>query len=193
MFYARLKVALSSFWEETRGSIMVESVLSLPLLFWCMAATYEFFEVHRYKSAREKATYTLADMISREQSNTGITAVYLDNALTLFNQISNDDGINQIRVSVIRFDELNNKYEISWSQVRGTGSLNALTTGDVADAHAELPILDHGEEVILVESRSNYDPLFDVGLAEIDVETRIFTAIRFAPQVCFEGQCGPQA
>ena len=188
MLYARLKVAVTSFWEETRGSIMIESVITLPLLFWCMAATYEFFEVHRYKSAREKATYTIADMISREQANTGVTSIYMDNALTLFNQISNDDGINQLRVSVIRYDDINNKFRISWSQVRGTGSMNALTDADVADAQDELPILDHGEEVILVESKSNYDPLFDVGLADINVETRIFTAVRFAPQVCFEGQ-----
>jgi|SRR6056297_295567 len=193
MLYARFKVAFRSFWDDTRGSIMVESVLSLPLLFWVTAATFEFFEIHRYTSAREKATYTIADMISRETSNAGITSIYMDNALTLFDEISNDEGINQLRVSVVRFNANDNKFEISWSQVRGVGSLTTLSTPDVAEDHARLPIMDHGEEVILVESLSSYQPLFNVGIDDVDIETRIFTAIRFAPQICYEGACGPQA
>lgn len=193
MLLARVKVAWSEYWEDTRGSMMVESVLSLPLLFWVMAATFEFFEVHRYKSVREKATYTVADILSRENSAAGITGTYLDNALVLFNEMSNDDNANQLRVSVIRFNGTDNKYEISWSHTRGTGPLTALTTADVQSAHSSLPILDNGEEIILVESQSHYNPLFDVGLDDFVIDTRIFTAIRFSPQLCFEGTCGPQA
>ena len=192
MLLARVKVAWSEFWEDTRGSMMVEAVLSLPLLFWVLAATFEFFEVHRYKSVREKATYTVADILSRENSSVGITGTYLDNALILFDEMSNDDTQNQIRVSVIQFNGTDNKYEISWSQTRGPGPLEALTNADVASAHDSLPILDNGAEVILVESRSHYNPVFDVGLDDLVVETRLFTAIRFSPQLCFEGACGPQ-
>lgn len=192
MLIARMKVVWSEYWEDTRGSMMVESVLSLPLLFWVMAATFEFFEVHRYKSAREKATYTVADILSRENSAVGITSTYLDNALVLFNEMSNDDATNQIRVSVVRFNGTDNKYEISWSHTRGTGPMTPLTTSDVQNAHATLPILDNGEEVVLVESESHYKPLFDVGLEDFVIDTRLFTAIRFAPQLCYEGKCGPQ-
>lgn len=192
MLIARLKVVWAEYWQDTRGSMMVESVLCLPLLFWVMAATFEFFEVHRYKSAREKATYTVADILSRENSAVGVTSTYLDNALILFNEMSNDDATNQIRISVIQFNATDDKYEISWSDTRGTGPMVALTTADVENAHATLPILDNGEEVILVESQSQYTPVFDVGLDQMVISTRLFTAIRFAPQLCFEGACGPQ-
>jgi len=190
MFMARLKVSLASFLKETRGSLTVEAVIAVPLLFWIMAATFDFFEVHRYKSAREKATFTIADMISRETAPTGITSVYLDNAKVLFDEITNDDGVNQIRVSIVSYDADTDDYGVAWSQVRGTGSLVPLTDGDVQNAHATLPAVSDGEEIILVESTSGYNPLFNVGLNDVTIGTRVFSAIRFAPQICYEGTCG---
>lgn len=190
MFWLRLKILIADFRDDVRGSFMVESVIALPLLFWTICATYEFFEVHRYKNVREKATYTIADMLSREQDV--IDDVYVDNTKVLFDGISNDAGINQLRLSVVRYDEDDDVYEVVWSEVRGTGKLNALDDADVANAHDTLPILGDGEEVILVESASNYDSLFDLVLRDtINIETRVFTAIRFAPQLCFESCSQP--
>lgn len=189
MLLARLKVSLRSFCKETCGTITLETVIVLPLLFWSAAATFEFFEVHRYKSVREKATYTVADMISRETSAAGLNSVYLDNAKILFDEISNDAGVNQIRVSIVTYDGVTDEYGISWSQVRGTGSLAPLTDGDVQNAHSELPIVPNGEEFILVESKSTYDPLFTVGLTDVDINTRTFTAVRAPQKICYEGQC----
>lgn len=193
MLLARAKVTLRSFWEETRGSLMVESVLSLPLLFWVTAATFDFFEVHRYKSVREKASFTVADMISRETADTGLTSIYLDNAKLLFDEITNDDGTNQVRISIVVYDQQTNTFSIAWSQIRGTGSFSPLTDGDVQNAHDELPIVSDGEEIILVESNSVYEPLFNVGLNDVTIETRVFTAVRFSPQICYEDSCAHQS
>lgn len=60
------KLCFYRFCREERGSVTVEAVITLPLLIWAIGATYEFFEVHRYQSARDKASYTIADMLSRE-------------------------------------------------------------------------------------------------------------------------------
>ena len=185
MIWQRIKTRLTEFRDDTSGSFMVESVIALPLLFWTLCATFEFFEVHRYKSVREKATYTIADMISREQGV--VTDIYVDNAKTLFDEIANDTGTNQIRISIIQFNGSNELYEIAWSEVRGSGSLLALSSADVANDHNKLPALEDGEQVILVESVSDYDSLFDLVLSDtINIETRVFTSIRFAPQICFD-------
>ena len=186
-----LKRVIRRFCGERDGSVMVETVICLPLLVWALVATWEFFEIHRYKSAREKATYTIADMYSRETSS--INTTYMNNTMKLFDAISNDDGVNQIRVSVVQYDIDADQYAIRWSEVRGSGGdLAPLTNSDVASAHAMLPIMNDGEELILVESESDYVPTFNVGLGNIvPVETRIFTKIRFAAQLCWEGTyCG---
>jgi hypothetical protein len=188
MFWHDLKLRLQDFRNDERGSFMVESVIALPLLFWTVAATFEFFEVHRYKSVREKATYTIADMISREQD--AVTDVYMDNAKALFDIITGDDGINQLRVSIIRYDGDDEEYEIFWSKVRGTGTMDELDDNDVADDHDRLPVLADGEDVIVVESVSRYNSLFNLVISDpFTIETRVFTSIRFAPQICFDA-CG---
>jgi len=98
------KTWASRFRNEERGSVMVEAVITLPLLIWAVGATYEFFELYRYNSARDKASYTIADMISRE--NAAITPLYIDNAKIVFDTIANDRGANSLRVSVVKFDSI---------------------------------------------------------------------------------------
>lgn len=182
-----MKRVIRRFCGERDGSVMVETVICLPLLVLGLVATWEFYEIHRYKSAREKATYTIADMISRETA--GITDTYIDNAKKLYDGITNDDGVNQIRVSVVRFDLAANEYYIRWSETRGNGTYSDLTNADVATAHATLPILGDGEDLILVESESDYKPTFKVGLGgSVNIDTRIFTKPRFTGQVCYEGE-----
>ena len=187
MYMQVIKSYIRDYVEDDRGTVMVETVITLPMLFWGLTAMFEFFEIHRFQSTRDKATYTIADMISRE--NDVITDVYIDNALVLFNAIADDYATNQIRVSVIEFDETGNQYQVNWSEVRGSGSMAVLRDIDVFDQHATLPVMDDGEQLILVESEADYRTIFDVGFSDtMSVTTRVFTSIRFAPQMCFD-QC----
>ena len=66
-FIRRLAARLTAFRDETCGSWTVEMVVTMPIMIWGLVATYEFFEIHRYQSVRDKATYTIADMFSREE------------------------------------------------------------------------------------------------------------------------------
>ena len=180
-----LKKRLGAFGRREDGTVMVEVVMTLPLLFLALMATHEFFEVHRYNSARDKATYTVSDMLSRELAPVDDT--YIDNTMTLFNEIANDSGANQIRVSVVKYDIDDDEYSIVWSEVRGTGDMIALTTAEVMNDHDTLPTMADGEEVILVESESVYQAWFDVGLRNnLKIETRVITSPRFVPQVVWE-------
>ncbi|KRS18831.1 TadE/TadG family type IV pilus assembly protein [Roseovarius indicus] len=185
MSWLYLKHLLKTFRDDERGSFMVESVIAFPLLFWTLCATYEFFEVHRYKSVRIKATYTVADLLSREQSV--VNETYMDNVKILFDEISNDAGNNQVRVTIVRYDADDDQYDVAWSKVRGTGRMRELRSADTASQHDRLPVMNDGEEVIVVESVSEYDSLFGLVFSEkINIDTRVFTSLRFAPQLCFE-------
>ncbi|QIE45167.1 pilus assembly protein [Pseudohalocynthiibacter aestuariivivens] len=175
------------FRDDETGTVTLETVLTLPLLFWALAATYEFFELHRYNSARDKASYTIADMISREMQT--ITPTYLDSAKTVFDTMTNDEGDNQMRISVVKYDADSDQYAVRWSQVRGDGTFDPLTNADVRNSHETLPVMRDGEEVIVMESRSTYPPIFDVGINDgMMIETRVLTSPRFAPQIVWENE-----
>ncbi|WP_120501793.1 TadE/TadG family type IV pilus assembly protein [Roseovarius sp. EL26] len=199
MLYQLIRLQLSRFSKETSGSATVEFVVTLPLMVLLLGATYEFFEAHRYRSVRDKATYTIADMVSREQGEDAdttvdnaeefITDTYVDNSLRLFDEITNDNGVNQIRISMVQFiagdavDDLGT-YVIEWSEVRGTGTMNALTNADLENAHDRLPLRANGQYLLMVESKSAYEPVFEVGFNdELEISTRVFTDLRFAPQL----------
>ncbi|SLN13791.1 TadE-like protein [Roseovarius albus] len=201
MIFKSIKSHLLGYRNDTEGSAMVEFAVTLPLLILLLGATYEFFEAHRYRSVRDKATYTIADMISREQGEGEdinvdrpeefITDTYIDNSLRLFDEITNDNGANQIRVSMIQFiagdpdnEDDPGTYVSEWSEVRGTGTMTALKDVDVANSHDTLPIRSNGQFLLMVESESKYVPIFDVGFNEdMRVSTRVFTDLRFAPQL----------
>ena len=188
MFMSRLKSRLSRFREDTSGVVTVEMVITMPLLIWALAATYDFFEIHRHRAVREKATYTVADMFSREQAP--VTESYMEGARDLFNTMTNDDDPVQIRVTVVVYDEDDDKYSVVWSRVRGTGELTALTDADLISGGIPLPRMIDGQQLVLVNSHSIYNPAFNVGLSRnMPVQTSQFMNLRFAPQLCFENTC----
>ncbi|MCZ0811751.1 MAG: TadE/TadG family type IV pilus assembly protein [Pseudomonadota bacterium] len=182
MLIARMKSFLARFRDCASGTVTVETVVIVPILFWTLSATFEFFEMYRYKSVREKASYTIVDMISREQ--TSVSASYIDNTKTLFDDFTNDFGENQMRVSIITYNSEDDEYAIVWSEVRGDGPLDELTDASVKTRHDILPIMGNGEHLIQIESYSEYEAHLSVGFSDsIPMQTRVFTSPRFAEQV----------
>lgn len=183
---------LRRFWKKECGTAAMETVVMFPFLFMGLTFSYEYYDMFRYQSVREKATYTVADMLSRETSVVNDT--YIDNVKVLFDLMTNDTGNNQVRVTVVRYhlDPANSvdEFELRWSEVRGSGDLTPLTTADVRNSHASLPQMVDGQEIILVETFSEYDPVVTAGFSGgTEIETRMFVPLRFAAQLCFEGVC----
>ena len=194
MYISSIKRALRRFSKSERGTVTMETVVMLPFLFTGLIMSYEFFDVFQFKNTREKATYTIADMLSRE---TGIvTDTYIDNTKVLFDTLTGNRGINQIRTSVVRYhndpDQNLDEFDLRWSEVRGDGDLQKLTSADVKDAHAAFPNLTDGQDLILVETQSIYDLGISLGLfTDTPVTTSMFMNLRFAPQLCFTDVCTP--
>lgn len=182
----RLHDALLRFRKGTEGVMAVEMVILLPALMWMIATSFELYEVHRHKAIRIKATYTVADLLSREmiQADTDL----LNTAKIIFDQQTMDNRVTQVRMSVVRYIGATETYAVMWSQLRGEGPMTALTTAEVANAHDQLPTLAGGEELIIVESTSVYQPTLGYPGLNNDyaVNTRVFSGIRFLPQLCFE-------
>lgn len=174
------------FLRREDGTIAIEAMIVMPLLFWTYLSMFSIFDAFRMYSINQKAAYTIGDAISRE--TVPIDGQYLDGAQNLFEYLSRAQGKSSIRVSSVWYDASADEYHSDWSQVRGT--VDALADADVKYWHEKLPVLPDNDRLVLVETWSEYDPPFNTGLEERQIRNFVFTRPRYAPRVCWQ-TCNP--
>lgn len=175
---------LKAFRRETEGMVSVEFAFYAPFLLLIFASIYTYFDAFKQESANLKAAYTVSDLISRETN--AINNDYIDSMHKLTELLIRSDSAISLRVSVIRWDEADNRYYVDWSVVRGT-ALSAWADGTISDVESNLPTMPDQERVILVETQNNVDTAFQIGLPSMEIFNFVFTRPRFAPQIVFEG------
>ncbi len=177
----QLITRLKSFAADTRGSVSVEFVMVMPFLFWAYMATYVFFDGYRQSAVNLKAAYTISDLISRETDV--ITEDYISSMHSLMQLMTRTSSQVDLRITVIRWSQADNRYYVDWSTNRGYDfNLSDATIGDI---EAKLPVMPDNERVILVETINTFVPLFNVGMDNKELENFVFTRPRFAPQVIY--------
>lgn len=180
MFEA-IKKHIARFRKDDTGTVAIEGIIVLPLLFWSLLAMYAFFDAYRQAGNNIKAAYTIGDLLSRETNF--INAGYLDTTYALFNLMTDSKNKAKMRISVVKWDENQKKYKLDWSRTRG--GVTALSNNGVSALKDQLPTMPHNERVILVETWARYHPPFKVGIEEQDFYNLIFTRPRFAPQLLY--------
>ena len=91
------------FTRSEQGSLSIEAVLAIPILTWAIVATFVFFDAFKTQNVSQKATYTIADMISREEAP--VDADYMTAMYELYDYLSGDAGENALRTSVVEMTE----------------------------------------------------------------------------------------
>ena len=177
-----IKSRLQGFAKDARGSLTVEAVIMFPILFWAMLSMLVFFDAYRQNSLNVKAAFTIGDMLSREVEP--INAAYLTGARNLFRELARSDLPPSMRVTVVYFNQAQNRFYRDWSHQRG--GVPVLTNADILAMRDRLPAVPNNERLILVETWSDYNPPFNVGIKRQYLYNFVFTRPRFAPQVKFE-------
>lgn len=178
----RLPGPVRSFVDGTQGNVSIEFAFYAPLLLGLFASIYTFFDAFRQESVNLKAAYTVSDLISRETNY--VNEAYIDSMHALATELARADTQMSTRISVIRWDEDDQRYYVDWSKVRGS-AFQEWTDGSINTVKSKLPVMPDQERVIVVETWNEIEPVFDVGLPTMDVENFVFTRPRFAPQIVF--------
>ncbi|WP_298839563.1 TadE/TadG family type IV pilus assembly protein [uncultured Roseobacter sp.] len=182
---ASLRLTLDRFRRSEDGNVAIEAMIILPLVFWAYLGMFSIFDAYRQYTNNQKATYTISDMISRQVSP--LDNSFIDGAQDLFDELTRAVAESHMRVSVVQYDTAAGTYEVVWSQVRGM--FVALTSTDVASWHDRLPVMPDDDQIIVVETRTEFDPLFDLGLANRNIDNFVFTRPRYASQLCYSTTC----
>ena len=183
----RLPRFAQRFVRDTSGTVSVEAALYAPLLLFIFAAMFTYFDAFRQQNVNLKAAYTISDLISRETNY--VNETYIDSMHTLTQELVRADSELSTRISVVRWDEGDQKYYMDWSKVRGT-AFQEWTDGTINDVEEKLPQMVDQERVILVETWNQVNPVFNVGLPMMDIQNFVFSRPRFAPQVVFVEEKG---
>ena len=178
----RLLSRLRIFRDDASGSVTVEFVLAMPILFWSFMAAYTFFDGYRQSALNLKAAYTVSDLISRETQ--AINDAYVDSMVRVLRLMTDGRSDTALRISVIRWDESESAYFLDWSANRGFAE--TLTDETLRTLEDQLPTMPDNERVILVETENRFVPMFEVGLGDTLLSNFVFTRPRFVAQVPWE-------
>ncbi|WP_428928463.1 TadE/TadG family type IV pilus assembly protein [Marinibacterium sp. SX1] len=176
-------MTLARFADDTRGSVSVEFLIMMPLLFWAYMAAYVFFDGYRTSTTNLKAAYTVSDMLSRETQV--VDDEYIDTMVELVKFLTQPDNEVDMRITLVYWSEDDNRYYVDWSEDRGFGTI--ITNGSIAEFEDKLPVLYDGDRVILMETRGYYDPDFNIGWKTQELYNAVVTRPRFAPQIVYSG------
>jgi hypothetical protein len=181
---------LRAFLARETASVSVETVIMFPLLLWAYAAMFIYWDAYKAQNLNLKATYTIADMLSREDGSRLIDPDYIEGMNSVYSYLTRRRGGTDVRVSVVDFVPVPGdpaapaEMSLRWSYATGDHEAHI----DLAQIRDDLPQLPVGSELIVVETRMTWTPPFKPLLEPIGLDTRdmvdqVFTAPRFVAAI----------
>ena len=178
---------ITRFARSEQGSLSIEAVLVVPILAWAIVATFVFFDAFKTQYISQRATYTVADMLSREEA--AVDADYLAALHEMYNYLANGEGDNTLRVTVVerKSDEVTGLpyLDLVWSE-----GVNVAEYVNLSVIEDRIPGISVGEQLIVVETEQDWSPAFGVGLADYKFYEIALARPRFAPKLCWETTAG---
>lgn len=175
---------LGRFARDESGSLIAEAVIVLPFMMWAYLALFVYWDAYRAVNVVQKAAYTVSDMISREM--VAVNDNYITGMDSMLEYMIDQGQDAKTRVSSITWSAINNRYEVHWSR-SPHGAMPQLTTATLSALDDRIPTMADGDHVVLVEVQVDYEPAFNVGFGEQNIQQFIVTRPRFVPRVCLTG------
>jgi hypothetical protein len=173
--------ALRRFAKDDKGSVITETVIIFPILIWAYIAMFVYWDAYRTENTAVKASYTIADQITREVMD--ITPAYITGLQTTFQYLVNNNLDSTIVVSSVEWDEATRRYDVLYSEARGPGAVRM--TDALLQTHLdELPNMSDGDTVIVVQTTTRYVPLYEVGVPTFTYGQFIVTRPRGGKVTC---------
>jgi Flp pilus assembly protein TadG len=185
---------LISFIRDERGNVLAETVVILPIVIWSYLAFFVYWDAYKTTNVAQKAAYTVADLISREQAT--LPTTYIPGMLSLLRYLVEDQTSTKIRVTSLLFtegatvkiaeDDADDKTTVQWS-ISPNNAMVPYTNATLLPVLNKIPAMFDGDSVILVETSMDFKPMFDVGMASRQVTNFVVTRPRFLPKICMTG------
>lgn len=173
------------FRRDEDGYMVVEATIILPFLLWGYIALYSYWDAYRVMTDVQKASYSISDLITRQQ--TPINGTFINGMrLAMDAMLSASEESAEVRVTSLTWSQANNRYEVLWSRTSGT-SRPVLTTAALAGLAPRIPQMFDGDTAVLVETWVGYEPVMTLGgIGDMTFEQFIVTRPRFSPSIVMQ-------
>ncbi len=168
-----------SFQKDDEGVLSVEAALILPVILWAYIGLFVLFDAFQAKSVNIKAAATIGDLLSREINP--VNAEYIAGLNDVLDVLVHSTHPTELRVSVVRYDGVEDTHILVWSH--GTGTTLPLTEATMSEIEPHIPAIQDAGTVIVVETRMAYEPFLNIGVRPMVFENVVVTSPRFAPQL----------
>lgn len=160
--FSKIRRRLGSFSRNERGLMTVDAVIIFPMLVWTITGAFTFFDGFRQSASNLKAAYTVGDLISRETQQ--ITDTYIESLHELMQRMVNNTSELKLRVSLIVFDEDDDRHYVRWSTQCGYSAI--WTDANIQNMRDHLPPMPNQDTLIIVETSNDYEPVFETILSD---------------------------
>lgn len=174
------------FGRDENGTIVAEAVIVLPMMLWAYLALFVYWDAYRSINSAQKAAYTIADVISRDTSRTGLPSNYITGLRDTMRYLIDRDQVVKIRVTSISWSAVDTQFKVEWSR-SPDNAMVPLTTTSLQLLKTRIPKMADGDTVVLVETEVYYSPAFNVGLNDEVMKQFIVTRPRVLPRICLAG------
>lgn len=215
LLMSRLLRHIRNFAQDTRGVMSIEAVLILPVLVWTFIALSVMWDAYRAQNLAQRATFTVADIISRERAQ--IRRVFITNYLRVFryavestgnlNSTNTTTSPEVLRITSVMFSEGSNNVDgddgddvisVAWSRSTDRTRMPEWTNETIGQIKDQIPAMLDGDNIVVVETRLRWQPDFTSQMAASligdnatgwitsqDIDTFTTVRPRFVPKVCF--------
>jgi hypothetical protein len=174
---------LRRFARDRTGTILVESVMVLPLMAWAFVGTFTIFEAFRIETLNTRNSYTIGDALSRETNE--VTPAYIEGLNDVFKEMTQSAFDTVLRVTVVEWDEETQDYNFKWSY--STAGKPALTPQTLSSIQPHIPSSADADTSIIVETWMQFSPLMENVIEPMEFAHINITRPRFAAQLPWNG------
>lgn len=149
----RLKHRFATFLQDEDGLVLVEGLITLPLLIWAMVAMFIYWDVFRTINVTQKAAYGIADLLSRQRDT--ISLNFANGLQNVMDFLTPGGHPVKMRITSLQYSAATGKYTLlfSFSPDSKAGKAIPLTETEIqAWKGTKIPTLNDGESVFVVET-----------------------------------------
>lgn len=173
------------FRDTTSGSVTVEAVFVVPMMMMGFFGFFTFWDAYRAQNTVQKASYAVADMLSREMIPA--TRPFIDGLEDTLEFLIQRDA--RIRVTSLRRISDGPSgvtgMDVLWSYSPGNVML-PLTDQTLVDIEPHIPMMSIGSNMVIFEVVVPYTAVSD--MLEVDTLSEVVAMRpRFLPTLCLQG------